>query len=75
MPWEVNSGVGSHIYDDHSFDVVISNGVINLSPRKETSFKEVYRVLKLGGRLQFADVILEKELPASLAGSAEAWSQ
>jgi arsenite methyltransferase len=62
-------------YDDHFFDVVISNGVINLSARKETSFKEIYRVLKPGGRLQFADVVLEKELPASLAESPEAWSQ
>lgn len=62
-------------YDDHFFDVVISNGVINLSPCKQTSFKEIYRVLKPGGRLQFADVVLEKDLPAALAGSAEAWSQ
>jgi len=62
-------------YDDHFFDVVISNGVINLSPRKEISFAEIYRVLKPGGRLQFADVVLENELPASLEGSADAWSQ
>jgi arsenite methyltransferase len=62
-------------YDDHFFNVVISNGVINLSPRKEISFAEIYRVLKPGGRLQFADVVLEKDLPASLAGSAESWSQ
>jgi ubiquinone/menaquinone biosynthesis C-methylase UbiE len=62
-------------YDDRSFDVVISNGVINLSPRKEATFAEIYRVLKRGGRLQFADVVLENELPADLAGSAEAWSQ
>lgn len=62
-------------YGDHFFDVVISNGVINLSARKETSFKEIYRVLKPAGRLQFADIVVEKELPASLAGSPEAWSQ
>ncbi len=62
-------------YDDHSFDVVISNGVINLSPNKRVGFKEIYRVLKPGGRLQFADVVVENELPADLAGSAEAWSQ
>jgi SAM-dependent methyltransferase len=62
-------------YDEHSFDVVISNGVINLSPRKESSFAEIYRVLKPGGVLQFADVVLENDLPASLTGSAEAWSQ
>jgi ubiquinone/menaquinone biosynthesis C-methylase UbiE len=62
-------------YDDCSFDVVISNGVINLSPCKQIVFKEIHRVLKPGGKLQFADVILENELPASLAGSSEAWSQ
>jgi len=62
-------------YDDQSFDVVISNGVINLSPNKETTFKEIYRVLKTHGEFQFADVMLEKELPADLAASADAWSQ
>jgi SAM-dependent methyltransferase len=62
-------------YDEHSFDVVISNGVINLSPHKENSFAEIYRVLKPGGALQFADVVLENNLPVALAGSAEAWSQ
>ncbi len=62
-------------YVDKSFDVVISNGVINLSPNKETTFREIHRVLKPGGKLQFADVILENELPTNMAGSAEAWSQ
>jgi arsenite methyltransferase len=62
-------------YHDHAFDVVISNGVINLSPSKQTTFCEIYRVLKPGGHLLFADVVVENELPASLAGSAEAWSQ
>jgi len=62
-------------YDDAAFDAVISNGVINLSPNKEMTFKEIYRVLKPGGKLQVADIMLEKELPANLAGSAEAWSQ
>jgi arsenite methyltransferase len=62
-------------YEDHAFDVVISNGVINLAPDKQALFQEIYRVLKPGGRLQFADVVLEKELPANLVGSADAWSQ
>jgi SAM-dependent methyltransferase len=62
-------------YPDNFFDVVISNGVINLTPSKPACFRELYRVLKPGGRIQFADVVLEQELPAGMAGSAEAWSQ
>ncbi len=60
---------------DNSFDVVLSNGVINLTPDKRACFIEILRVLRPGGRLQFADVVLEKELPAAVAGSADAWSQ
>ena len=62
-------------YDDGSFDVVISNGVINLSPRKGRLFAEVHRVLRPGGRLQFADIVLDGTLPPGQAGSVEAWSQ
>ena len=62
-------------YADSSFDVVISNGVINLSPCKQTLFREIYRVLKPGGKLQFADIVLEQALPAGLSASAESWSQ
>jgi len=62
-------------FADSSFSVVISNGVINLSPDKTRLFAEIYRVLKPGGRLQFADIILEKELPSHLAAGVESWSQ
>ena len=62
-------------YSTDTFDTVISNGVINLSPRKQELFQDIFRVLKNGGKLQFADVILEKELPSTMAGSPEAWSQ
>jgi arsenite methyltransferase len=62
-------------YGDNFFDVVISNGAINLSPDKAACFRELFRVLKPGGRIQFADVIVENELPAHLAESPEAWSQ
>lgn len=62
-------------YADATFDVVISNGVINLSPCKSKLFEEIYRVLKPGGSLQFADVVLDKEMPSHLSGSLEAWSQ
>lgn len=62
-------------YNDDTFDLVMSNGVINLSPNKDTCFKEILRVLKPGGRIQFADVVLEQDLPQGVANSAEAWSQ
>jgi arsenite methyltransferase len=62
-------------FHDNTFDAVVSNGVINLSPDKDTLFREINRVLKPGGWFGFADVVLEKELPPGMAGSAEAWSQ
>lgn len=62
-------------FDDNTFDVVISNGVINLSPQKLKLFEEINRVLKPGGKLQFADIVTETELPAQLTGSLEAWAQ
>lgn len=58
-----------------SFDVILSNGVINLSPNKPELFNEIYRVLKPGGQLQFADIILESALPPHLTGGVESWSQ
>ncbi|MCB2183284.1 MAG: methyltransferase domain-containing protein [Desulfobulbaceae bacterium] len=62
-------------FKDNMFDVVISNGVINLSPCKQDLFQEIKRVLKPGGRLQFADIVAENELPSNLTGSLEAWAQ
>lgn len=62
-------------YDDNTFDVVISSGVINLSPCKLELFGEIFRVLKPGGRLQFADIVLDKELPLVMAGQLDAWAQ
>lgn len=62
-------------YPDATFDLVISNGVLNLSPLKETTLKEIFRVLRPGGSLQFADMVLREDLPTEVAGSAEAWSQ
>jgi len=58
---------------DSSVDVIISNCVINLSPDKESVFKESYRVLKPGGRLMVSDLVLVKDLPDGIKGSAEAY--
>jgi len=56
---------------DSSVDAVISNCVINLSPDKERVFREVYRVLKPGGRLMISDIVLLKEMPRGILDSIE----
>ena len=60
--------------EDASVDVVISNGVINLSPDKETVFGEAFRVLKPGGRLQIADIIVGREVPESARADISLWT-
>jgi len=62
-------------FADNSFDAIISNGVINLSPDKDALFRELHRMLRPGGKFGYADIVLEKELPRGMAGSAEAWAQ
>ena len=59
--------------EDNSIDVIISNCVINLSPDKESVFKEANRVLKSGGRLMVSDLVLAKGLPKELKDSVEAY--
>jgi ubiquinone/menaquinone biosynthesis C-methylase UbiE len=61
--------------DDQSFDVVISNGVINLSPVKDTVFSEIHRVLVPGGRLMFSDIVTGVELPDSVRDNCALWAE
>jgi arsenite methyltransferase len=55
-------------------DLVISNGMFNLSTCKESAFAEAARVLKPGGRFQAADLLLVKDLPGDLRDDQFAWS-
>jgi SAM-dependent methyltransferase len=57
--------------EDNSVDVIISNCVINLVPDKKKAFREVFRVLKTGGRIMISDIVLSKELPERIRESLE----
>jgi len=59
---------------DGSVDVIISNGVLNLTPDKYASFAEVYRVLKSGGRLYLADVVVYKPVPDAAKEIVDRWT-
>jgi ubiquinone/menaquinone biosynthesis C-methylase UbiE len=57
-----------------SVDVVISNGVIDLVPDKEAVFDEIDRVLRPGGRLQVADVIIHTEVSEDARQRIDLWT-
>jgi SAM-dependent methyltransferase len=81
----VQAGLGDRIairagsYDDlpvpsESVDVVISNGVVNLAPDKRRVLGEVWRVLRPGGRLYLADVVVARELKLETRQQPELWA-
>jgi arsenite methyltransferase len=60
--------------EDASVDVVISNGVIDLVPDKDAAFGEIDRVLRPGGRLQIADVVIHKEVSEDARARIDLWT-
>ncbi len=61
-------------FDDASFDVVISNGVIDLVPDKDAVFSGIFRVLRPGGRIQFADVTIQRPVSEEGRRNIDLWT-
>lgn len=60
--------------EDGWADVVISNGVINLTPDKKATFREIARILKPNGRLQIGDILVQKRVPDSAKRKIDLWT-
>jgi arsenite methyltransferase len=61
-------------FEDGSFDVVISNGVINLAVDKPHVFREIARLLSPGGRLAIADIVTDVLLPETISCNTTLWA-
>jgi len=72
---EFRHGFGEELpVPDQWADVVISNGVLNLMPDKEKALGEMFRVLRPGGRLQIADILVQRPVPQSAKDRIELWT-
>jgi arsenite methyltransferase len=60
--------------EDGWADVVISNGVVNLCPDKHEAFREIHRVLKPGGRIQIADILVSRPVSDAAKQKIELWT-
>jgi SAM-dependent methyltransferase len=72
---EVRRGIAEELpIDSATIDVVISNGVLNLSADKVRAFSEVFRVLRPGGRFHLADVVVQRELSLDARSDVDLWA-
>jgi ubiquinone/menaquinone biosynthesis C-methylase UbiE len=60
--------------ESESVDVVLSNGVLNLTPDKEQAFGEVFRILKPGGQFLYGDIVVAHELSESIRRNIDLWT-
>lgn len=72
---DIRAGVFENLpLENETVDVVLSNGVLNLAPDKGKVFQEIKRVLKPGGRLHLADVIVQRELSDAARQDPDIWA-
>jgi len=62
------------LVEDGEIDIVISNGVVNLTPDKVATLAEINRALKPGGRIQIANIYVQSEVPQDAKDDINLWS-
>jgi SAM-dependent methyltransferase len=70
----VKSDLSAVLLPDRCADVLVSNCAINHAPDKGAVYREVFRLLRPGGRFAVSDVVSEEELPASVRNDPDAWA-
>jgi len=73
--WMLEGNAEAVPLPDHSVDVVTSNGVLNLVPNKARAFGEVFRVLRPGGRVQIADIVVAQPVGESSRANPKLWAE